>query len=77
MSNVFVIINEWTDIAGATSSEVVGATYFTSQNDAWESLALIAEAMDEELLPHETSFSSENDPHLEYQEYYIQELSQA
>lgn len=75
--NVFVIINEWTDIAGNTSSEIVGATFFTSQNEAWDALALIAEALGEELLPHETSFSSESDPHLQYQEYYIQELTRA
>ncbi len=75
--NVFVIINEWTDIAGNTSSEIVGATFFTTQDSAWDSLALVAEALGEELPPHETSFSSESDPHLEYQEYYIQELTRA
>jgi len=73
--NVFVIINEWTDIAGNTSSEIVGATWFPSESDAWDALSLIAESVDEELHPGSTSFVSESDPHLEFQEYYIQELT--
>jgi len=77
VSDVFIIINEWTDIAGATSSEVVAATYFTSESEAHDALALIAEALDEEIGPEDNSFVSENDPHLQFQEYYIQELVQA
>lgn len=73
--NVFIIINEWTDIAGATSSEVVGATYFTTEGEAHDALALIAEAHDEEIGPDENNFVTENDPHLQYQEYYVQELT--
>lgn len=75
--SVFVIINEWTDIEGNTSSELVGATYFESESDAWYALKLIADACDEEIEPEETSFISENDPRLQVQEYYIQELTRA
>jgi hypothetical protein len=75
--SVFIIINEWTDIANNTSSEVVGGTYFETMDGAHEALALIAEALDEEISPLDTSFVSENDPHLQFQEYYIQELARA
>lgn len=75
MSSVFIIINEWTDLDGYTSSEPVGATYFETENGAHEALGYIAEAHDVELSPLETSFTTENDPHLQFQEYYIQELT--
>lgn len=76
MSNVFVIINEWTDIAGATSSEVTGGEYFESENDAWEALLSIAQAHDTTLFADETSLQLEDHkPHLQYEEYYIQELT--
>jgi hypothetical protein len=75
--SVFIIINEWTDIMGNTSSEVVGATYFISENAAHDALALIAESLNEEIDVDDTSFVSERDPHLQFQEYYIQELVQA
>lgn len=74
---IFVIINEWVDIVNNTSSEIVGASYFTSEDEAHEALALIAEAMGEEIGPEDNYFTSENDPHLQFQEYYIQELARA
>lgn len=73
--SVFIIINEWTDRDGNVSSEPVAATYFTTENEAHESLGYIAEAHDVELSPLDTSFVTENDPHLQFQEYYIQELT--
>ena len=76
MSNVFVIINEWTDIAGSTGAEVVGGNYFDSEGEAWESLLIIAQAHDTTLYADETSVSFEDHlPNLQYEEYYIQELT--
>ncbi len=76
MSNVFVIINEWTDIAGATSSEVTGSEYFESEDEAWGALILVAQAHDTMLYADETSLQFEDHkPHLQYEEYYIQELT--
>lgn len=76
MSNVFIIVNEWTDIAGATSSQVVDSNYFESENDAWEALLLIAQSYDTTLFADETSLQLEDHtPNLQYEEYYIQELT--
>lgn len=76
MSNVFIIINEWTDISDNSASEVVGGVYFESENDAWEALLVIAQSHDTTLFADETSISFEDHkPHLQYEEYYIQELS--
>lgn len=76
MSNVFVIINEWTSIDNSTGAEVVGSNFFESENDAWESLLTIAQAHDTTLFADETSLQLEDHlPHLQYEEYYIQELT--
>lgn len=74
--SVFIIVNEWTDIANTTSSEVVGGNYFTSEDGAWEALRDIAAAYDTELDRDETSLQFEDHkPHLQFEEYYIQELT--
>lgn len=76
MNTVFVIINEWTDIAGNTSSEVVGGSFFETESDAWESLAVIAESFGDTLLPQETAITFEGNIHnLQTDEYYIEELT--
>lgn len=76
--NVFIIINEWTDIDNNTSSQVVDSQYFTSENSAHEALALIAEAYEVHLGVDETSIQLEDHvPNLQYEEYYIQELTAA
>lgn len=76
MSNVFVIINEWTSIDNSTGAEVVGANFFESEGDAWVALNAIAEAHDTRLYLDETSLQFEDhQPHLQHEEYYIQELT--
>lgn len=81
MSSVFIIVNEWVDIANSTSSEVVGGKFYTSENDAWEALLLIAQSYNTTLYIDETNLvfdedSSELKRSLQYEEYYIQELTQ-
>lgn len=76
VNNVFIITNEWTDITNTTSSEVVGGNYFTSEDEAWGALRDIAAAYDTELHSDETSLQFEDHkPHLQFEEYYIQELT--
>jgi hypothetical protein len=76
VNTVFVIINEWTDIAGNTSSEVVGGSFFETESDAWEALAVIAESFGDTLLPQETAITFEGNIHnLQTDEYYIEELT--
>lgn len=76
MSNVFIIIDEWTDIAGVTSSQVVDSKYFESENEAWEALLIIAQSFDTTIYADETSLQLEDhSPGLQYEEYYIQELT--
>jgi len=74
--NVFIIVNEWVDIQGHTSSEVVGATYFDTENEAWESLDIIAKAHDTRLYIDDTNLVLEGHvAHLQTEEYYILELA--
>jgi len=74
--NVFIIMNEWTDIDNSTGVAIVDAKYFTSESDAWDALSLVAQSYDEELSKDETSFSLEDhEDGLQYEEYYIQELT--
>ena len=73
---VFVIINEWTDIANYTSSEVTGGKWFPSEDEAWDALDLIAEAHSVELGQDETSFVLEDHKAgLQTEEYRIEELT--
>lgn len=73
---VFVIINEWTDIAGDTSSELTGGKWFPSEDAAWDALDLIAEAHNVELGQDETSLVLEDHKSgLQSEEYRIEELT--
>lgn len=73
--SVFIIVNEWTDINNDTSSEVTGANYFPTEDDAWEALSVIAESYGVDLDKEATNISLEDhSPHLQFEEYYIQEL---
>lgn len=77
MSNVFVIINEWTTPDGATSSEVTDGKFFRDQDHAWEALNLVAQSYHVELKPDETNIYLEgNLPRLQSEEYWIQELTE-
>lgn len=72
---MFIIVNEWTNLEGVTSSEVVGGRYFTSEEDAWGALLDIAVAYDVTLCADEMNLVIEDPtPHISYEEYYIQEL---
>lgn len=74
--SVFIIINEWTDGTAATSSQVVDAKYFESENDAWEALRIIAESYGTTVYADETTLQlSDHKAHIDYEEYYIQELT--
>lgn len=76
MSSVFIIVNEWIDIEDNEGSEVVGSKYFESESEAWDALQLIAESYSRDLPHGETNFVMENHAsHLQYEEYYIQELT--
>ena len=78
MSNVFVIINGWTDISGADNSEIVDSKFFESESEAWYALNTIAESFDTKLYLDDTSIQFEDHkPHLQYEEYYIQELTKS
>lgn len=76
MSNVFVIIDEWTSTSGATSSEVTDNRFFTSESEAWDALRAIAEAWEYDLGKGDNSIGLDNPvPGMDYEEYYIQELT--
>jgi hypothetical protein len=72
---VYVIINEWEDIHGLGSSEIVNNKWFTSEDDAWEALNQIAESHKIDLDYEETSLRLENHNHLRSEEYRIEELN--
>lgn len=76
--SVYVIINEWTDISNDTSSEIVGGKWFSTEDDAWDALNLVAEALSVELPEDETSIQLEDHtPGLQSEEYRIEELIHA
>lgn len=78
MSNVFVIINEWTTIDNDTGSEIVDSKFFESEQKAWEALRDIAHSFEDDLDYDATSLTFEKpDQHLDYEEYYIQELTKS
>lgn len=73
---VFVIINEWTDVDGYVSSEVVGGRWFPSEDEAWLALSLVAESFDIDPDGEATSFTVEgHDTGLQSEEYRIEELT--
>lgn len=73
---VFVIVNEWTDIANNTSSEIVGGRWFDSEDSAWVALDLIAKSYDTNLYADETTLTLEDHKTgLQSEEYRIEELT--
>lgn len=75
-TGVFIIVNEWTDIANNTSSEVVGGKWFASEDDAWVALDLIARAHDTELSADDLYLQFEDHKSgLQSEEYRIEELT--
>ncbi len=78
MSNVFIIINEWTDFLGNTSSQVTGGKYFDSEDAAFDALQVIANSYGVVILGDATSVSFEEPSrNIDFEEYYIQELTRA
>ena len=80
MSTIFIINNGWLPKGSENEShEVVGGSYFTNENDAWDALRDIAVSHNVELKRDEDNFIIEGDnapSHLVYDEYYIEELTQ-
>ena len=75
IKNVYVIIDEWTDTHGSTSSEVTDNKFFLTEDEAWEALDRIAEAFHYELDPDETSIQlGAHKEKIQYEEYRIEEL---
>lgn len=77
--SAFIIINEWTSaITGNTSSDVHEYRFYTSEEAAHKGLADIAVNYEVALEPDAFSFSLEDHtPNIEFEEYYIQELTKA
>lgn len=77
MSSIYVIMNEWTDDF-QDFSEIVDFKYFLSENEAWVSLAIIAQSSGIILEGDETSFDVPEDRlvSLDRDTYFIQELTQ-
>jgi hypothetical protein len=74
--SVFIIIDAWVNYDDTEGSEVVGAKYFESEDDAHDHLADIADAVGVTLDKESTNFTLENhSPNVEWEEYYIQELT--
>lgn len=76
MSNVFIIINAWATDDGVEVSEVCDGRYFESEQEAWIALRDIAHAYSDDLDYDATSISfDEPAKGIQYEEYYIQELT--
>lgn len=77
--SVFIIINEWTSaITGNTSSNVDDYRFYDSEASAQKALVDLAKIYEVELEDDAFSFSLEDHtPTIEFEEYYIQELTAA
>lgn len=76
IQQVFIIVNEWTDLANNTSSEITGGKWFDSEDAAWDALDLIAEAQGVELGQEDNSIQLEDhNSGLQSEEYRIEELT--
>lgn len=71
---LFVILNEWEDIENDGSIEIVGGSYFATEQSAWDHLDEIADTYDVELSLEDTSFDVPAPGNLNYESYYIMEL---
>ncbi len=75
MSGVFVIVNEWEDSHGNVGSSIVDGRWYDSEDAALKELRSTAAALDAEVPDDEYGFTIENQGNLNYDEYYIQELT--
>lgn len=74
MSNVFVIINEW-GVGDYDLREIVDGNFFYTEDAAWRALREIADAFEAELNLQDTSIDVEPGKNVQYETYYIQELT--
>lgn len=72
---VFVVINEWTAEDNSTGAAIVDGVYYETMDGAHDALAEIAELFEVHLEAGETSVQLEDVGRLQYDEYYIQELT--
>lgn len=75
---VYIIVNEWApDDNDETFTEVTGARFFLTEEDAWDHLNVIADSLDVTLHPDDTSFEvpTEHKLGLTNDEYRIEELN--
>jgi hypothetical protein len=77
MHQVYIIVNEWTDVANQDGSEITGGKFYETEDAAWDDLSVIAdENYGVDLKPDETSFVIEDPTNgLQYEEYRIEVLS--
>lgn len=78
MSDVYIIMNEWTDVVGDEGAEVVAATYYTEEWRAIDALHILAaEKYGVILEPEDNNFRLEDhSPHIQNEEYYVTALSE-
>jgi len=74
VTQVFIIVNEWVDLNGDTSSEVVGGKWYDGEDAAWDALDEIAVKNGVELEDDATAVQVDT-PTLESDEYRIEELT--
>lgn len=72
-TSVYAVINEWDTTEGG-GSEILGGWFFWSDDEAWERLALVAEANGVDLDPDATSLTVRDDLDV-FEAYYITELT--
>lgn len=75
MSGVFVIHNEWEDAHGNVGAALVDGKWYDSEDAALRELRILAESADVEVPEGEYGFTVEGEGTLNYDEYYIQELT--
>lgn len=78
---VYVIVNEYQPNGGTPCSEIVGGdvpTYWKTEQAAWDELSKMADSLNSNVGPDDTDFSVDlsEESHLEYDEYYIIELTE-
>lgn len=74
-TEVFVIVNEWEDAHGNVGSSIVNGLWYASEREALTELRTIAELVDVQIPDDEFGFTVEDSGTLDYDEYYIQELT--
>jgi hypothetical protein len=76
LNEIYVIINEWeASDSKYDSSEVVGDSFFLTEEDAWSHLRDIAVTVDVDLQKGDTVLDVPEPYGLNYETYYIQRLT--